>query len=60
VKVGDLVRTCTVEGYPLGLIIGVYEFSFGSAPRYKVLLEGKPYPFMSYQLQLIEAQNGKT
>jgi hypothetical protein len=59
-KVGDLVRTCTVDGYPLGLIVGVDEYSFGSVPRYKVLLEGRSYPFMAYQLQLVEAQNGKT
>jgi hypothetical protein len=60
VKIGDLVRTCNVEGYPLGLIVGVDEFSFGSVPRYKVLLEGRSYPFMAYQLQLIEVQNAKT
>ena len=65
-KVGDLVITCTVDGYPLGLIVGVDEQDTESglqiaphAPRYKVLLDGKCYPFMAYQLQLVEAQNGK-
>ena len=58
-QVGDLVKVCTVDGYPIGLIAGVLHL-IGVVPRYRVLLDGKYYPFMSYQLQLIEGQNGKT
>ena len=58
-KIGDLVRVCKVDGYPIGLVAGV-SYLIGLTPCYKILLDGKYYPFMPYQLQLVEVQNAKS